>query len=410
MSGSRPIPPPVYWCHACEATATLAPDFAPADGAVPVCIACGSDFLEELDAGQVAPADMMGSDGEGEYSEDDEGNPFDNPFGAALHPLFAAATAHIDHGNAVPEHPLSALFAAAMAPPAAAPQAAQQQQQPASPTAATAGAAQQQQQQQQRNGAQSDRGRPGAPPQLGEPQQVDLGDLLAMLMGIPTAFPPGAPETQQQSQPGAFPSSSPSRSRSRSPGAGAGPARDADPLNIELNPILSTLLNAIGVPVGNSGRFNLGDFAFGQEHLDAIAARLHDQATDNPTRDEGVPETFLSSLPDVEIVAAQVDKGLDCPVCQEKFALAETVTKLPCDHLFHKDECLVPWLELHRTCPTCRLDVVKEWEINRDAARAEAAALAARGGAASSAGASSSAAAGDERTPGAWMPELDPVD
>lgn len=32
---------------------------------------------------------------------------------------------------------------------------------------------------------------------------------------------------------------------------------------------------------------------------------------------------------------------------------------MPCDHFFHK-ECLMPWLQEHNTCPTCRASVDEE--------------------------------------------------
>lgn len=45
-----------------------------------------------------------------------------------------------------------------------------------------------------------------------------------------------------------------------------------------------------------------------------------------------------------------------CPICLEttdpRRACGEVQT-LPCSHRFH-DACLAPWLEAHRTCPTCR--------------------------------------------------------
>lgn len=47
---------------------------------------------------------------------------------------------------------------------------------------------------------------------------------------------------------------------------------------------------------------------------------------------------------------------LQCPVCQDDVKVGEKVAVLPCDHAFHK-ECISPWLERDRTCPTCRREV-----------------------------------------------------
>jgi len=45
-----------------------------------------------------------------------------------------------------------------------------------------------------------------------------------------------------------------------------------------------------------------------------------------------------------------------CVVCQEHFVLGELTTQLPCGHTFHR-ECVMPWLEKHNTCPTCRMEL-----------------------------------------------------
>ena len=46
--------------------------------------------------------------------------------------------------------------------------------------------------------------------------------------------------------------------------------------------------------------------------------------------------------------------GAMCVVCQEALKVGELSTFLPsCHHFFHYD-CIVPWLERHSECPTCR--------------------------------------------------------
>ncbi len=44
---------------------------------------------------------------------------------------------------------------------------------------------------------------------------------------------------------------------------------------------------------------------------------------------------------------------MQCSVCWEDFKLGEPVRKLVCEHFYHT-ECIVPWLQLHGTCPICR--------------------------------------------------------
>ncbi|KAG7278189.1 hypothetical protein CRUP_002151 [Coryphaenoides rupestris] len=62
---------------------------------------------------------------------------------------------------------------------------------------------------------------------------------------------------------------------------------------------------------------------------------------------------MISSLPTVSVSQEQTECRLECPVCCERYSLGEYVRQLPCLHYFHSD-CIVPWLELHDTCPVCR--------------------------------------------------------
>ncbi|XP_022222940.2 protein goliath [Drosophila obscura] len=55
------------------------------------------------------------------------------------------------------------------------------------------------------------------------------------------------------------------------------------------------------------------------------------------------------------------EKDLDsdcCAICIETYKPTDTIRILPCKHEFHKN-CIDPWLIEHRTCPMCKLDVLK---------------------------------------------------
>uniref|UniRef100_A0A8I3RX71 Ring finger protein 149 n=1 Tax=Canis lupus familiaris TaxID=9615 RepID=A0A8I3RX71_CANLF len=48
----------------------------------------------------------------------------------------------------------------------------------------------------------------------------------------------------------------------------------------------------------------------------------------------------------------------NCAVCIENFKVKDIIRILPCKHIFHRI-CIDPWLLDHRTCPMCKLDVIK---------------------------------------------------
>ncbi|XP_067627482.1 E3 ubiquitin-protein ligase goliath [Eurosta solidaginis] len=55
------------------------------------------------------------------------------------------------------------------------------------------------------------------------------------------------------------------------------------------------------------------------------------------------------------------EKDLDsdcCAICIEAYKPSDCIRVLPCKHEFHKN-CIDPWLIEHRTCPMCKLDVLK---------------------------------------------------
>jgi E3 ubiquitin-protein ligase RNF115/126 len=49
-------------------------------------------------------------------------------------------------------------------------------------------------------------------------------------------------------------------------------------------------------------------------------------------------------------------KEKDCSVCRENYKIDEKTIKMPCNHVFHED-CLMPWLKQHNSCPVCRFEL-----------------------------------------------------
>ncbi|KAB5587001.1 hypothetical protein PHYPO_G00007940 [Pangasianodon hypophthalmus] len=96
---------------------------------------------------------------------------------------------------------------------------------------------------------------------------------------------------------------------------------------------------------------NPGDYAWGQGGLDAVITQLLGQFEN--TGPPPAEKEKISSLPTVIVSQEQADSSLECPVCKEDYTVGEPVRQLPCNHFFHSD-CIVPWLELHDTCPVCR--------------------------------------------------------
>jgi len=116
-----------------------------------------------------------------------------------------------------------------------------------------------------------------------------------------------------------------------------------------------------GGPLGAGGGFHLhgnpGDYAWGRGGLDAIITQLlnhMDGAGPPPMAKENIQE-----IPTVNISKEQMEKSQSCSVCWEDFTEGEEVKLLECEHCFHSP-CIVPWLELHGTCPVCRKELGKD--------------------------------------------------
>lgn len=69
-----------------------------------------------------------------------------------------------------------------------------------------------------------------------------------------------------------------------------------------------------------------------------------------------------SSLSKLEEGGLLADEGDDdeepsCSICLCEYETGETVTKLPCNHIYH-ESCLTSWTENHVRCPLCNYDLM----------------------------------------------------
>ncbi|PSR90281.1 E3 ubiquitin-protein like [Actinidia chinensis var. chinensis] len=94
-------------------------------------------------------------------------------------------------------------------------------------------------------------------------------------------------------------------------------------------------------PIGS-----LGDYFIGPG-LDLLLQHL---AENDPNR-YGTPPAQTQAVEAMPTV--KIEEGLQCYVCLEDFEFGTEAKEMPCKHKFHSG-CILPWLELHSSCPVCR--------------------------------------------------------
>ncbi|XP_075635131.1 E3 ubiquitin-protein ligase SIRP1-like [Castanea sativa] len=102
---------------------------------------------------------------------------------------------------------------------------------------------------------------------------------------------------------------------------------------------------------------SLGDYFIGPG-LDLLLQHL---AENDPNR-YGTPpaqKEAIEALPTVTI-----KDNLQCSVCLDDFEMGAEAKQMPCKHKFHSG-CILPWLELHSSCPVCRFQLPAD-EAKRD--------------------------------------------
>eukprot|EP00262_Sarcandra_glabra_P007639 TRINITY_DN20534_c0_g1_i1.p1 TRINITY_DN20534_c0_g1~~TRINITY_DN20534_c0_g1_i1.p1 ORF type:complete len:347 (-),score=52.42 TRINITY_DN20534_c0_g1_i1:186-1115(-) len=94
---------------------------------------------------------------------------------------------------------------------------------------------------------------------------------------------------------------------------------------------------------------SLGDYFIGS----GLEMLLQHLAENDPNR-YGTPpakQEAVEALPTVTI-----KENLQCPICLEDFEIGTEGKEMPCKHKYH-DGCILPWLELHSSCPVCRFQM-----------------------------------------------------
>lgn len=91
----------------------------------------------------------------------------------------------------------------------------------------------------------------------------------------------------------------------------------------------------------------LGDYFIGPG-FEMLLQRL---AENDPNNRYGTPPATKEAVEALAMV--KIEESLQCTVCLDDFEIGTEAKEMPCKHKFHGD-CLLPWLELHSSCPVCR--------------------------------------------------------
>jgi E3 ubiquitin-protein ligase RNF115/126 len=108
---------------------------------------------------------------------------------------------------------------------------------------------------------------------------------------------------------------------------------------------------------GDQGGSNNDDGLLEEYVLGAGMSLLLQHLSENDTNRYGTPpakKEVVEALPTV-----QIEEAVSCSVCLDDLELGSQAKKMPCEHKFHSP-CILPWLELHSSCPVCRFELPYE--------------------------------------------------
>jgi E3 ubiquitin-protein ligase RNF115/126 len=87
-----------------------------------------------------------------------------------------------------------------------------------------------------------------------------------------------------------------------------------------------------------------------------LSLLLQHLAESDPSRNGTPPakKEAVEALPTVKI-----EEVVSCSVCLDDLEVGSQAKQMPCEHKFHSS-CILPWLELHSSCPVCRFELPSE--------------------------------------------------
>nr|GMD60822.1 E3 ubiquitin-protein ligase RING1-like [Ipomoea batatas] len=92
---------------------------------------------------------------------------------------------------------------------------------------------------------------------------------------------------------------------------------------------------------------------------------LQHLAENDPNR-YGTPPAQKGTVEALPMVKVE-DDASQCSVCLEDFEIEAEAKEMPCKHRFHSD-CILPWLQLHNSCPVCRYQLPPDQPNNAEEA------------------------------------------
>lgn len=116
----------------------------------------------------------------------------------------------------------------------------------------------------------------------------------------------------------------------------------------------------------NQNRNNTSLSAIGDYFVGPSLDHLLEHLADNDSNRHGslpAQKEAVENLPTVKI-----SESLQCSICLDDFDKGSEAKEMPCKHKFHI-RCIVPWLELHSSCPVCRYELPPDDETKVDPVR-----------------------------------------